>query len=94
MKNLKMLSRKTHMVLGMIFVLPLLYSATTGCLVVICKEILHNDALAETIIKFHTLEIIGLGKVYPFVVLAGVLGLVTTAIILLQKPKKKETPNS
>lgn len=88
MKNIKAFARKYHMVLGIIFAIPLLFSATTACLFVIFDEIFHNEAMADYIIKFHTLEIIGLEDVYPFIFLTGIIGLIITAIILLKKPSK------
>lgn len=87
MDNLKIASRKYHKILGFIFALPLLYSATTGILFVIAEDIFHNEGLAEFFVKCHTLEIIRLGDVYPFILLAGIIGLVTTALIMTRKNK-------
>lgn len=85
MSNIKIQARKFHKVMGIIFALPLLYSATTAVIFAIVDEFLHNEALGDYILKFHTLEIIGLNRVYPFVVLIGVVGLVSTAVIILNK---------
>lgn len=88
MKNIKIIFRKFHLVLGIIFVLPLLWSSLTAVLFVIADEFLHNSGLADYIIKFHTLEIIGLEDVYPFVVLVGVVGLAVTGIVMALRKKR------
>lgn len=85
MTNIKIQARKYHKFLGILFALPLLYSAITGMLFAVADEFLHNDALADHILKFHTLEIVGLEEIYPFVVVTGVIGLIVTALIMLKK---------
>jgi glycerol-3-phosphate acyltransferase PlsY len=85
MPNIKLQARKYHETLGIIFALPLLWATITATLAVIIEEFFHNESLADYVLKFHTLEIIGLEDIYPFIFLTGVIGLVTTAIIMLKK---------
>ena len=87
MANIKLQSRKLHKILGIIFALPLLWATMTATSAVIVEKLFHNEALADYILKFHTLEIIGLDDVYPFIFLFGVIGLITTAIIMMKNTK-------
>ena len=82
-----MQARKYHKVLGGIFALPLLWATCTASLAVIMEGVFHNEKLADYVLKFHTLEIIGLDDVYPFIFLIGIIGLITTALIMLKKNK-------
>ena len=92
MANIKIQARKYHKVLGLIFALPLIWAVSTASLAVIIEKFFHNKALADYVLKFHTLEIVGLDDVYPFVFLIGVFGLITTALIMMQKNKISPKP--
>ena len=85
MANIKIKARKYHKTLGIIFALPLLWATCTATLAVIIEQFFHKEALADYVLKFHTLEIFGLEDIYPFIFLTGVIGLITTAIIMLKK---------
>jgi hypothetical protein len=85
MPNIKKLSKKYHTILGIIFALPLLLSSVTAVLYIIFDEFFHNEELAEYVMEFHTLEIIGLKNIYPFIFLIGVIGLIITGFIILKK---------
>ena len=87
MANIKIKARKYHRVLGIIFALPLLWAITTATTAVVIEKFFHNEALADYVLKFHTLEIIGLEDIYPFIFLIGIVGLVATAFIMLKKNK-------
>ncbi len=87
MTNIKIKSRKLHKILGIVFSLPLLWATVTATSAVIIEKIFHKEALADYILKFHTLEIIGLDDIYPFIFLIGVIGLIVTAAIMIKKPK-------
>ena len=66
------------------------YEKETGS--VIIEKFFHNEALADYVLKFHTLEIIGLDDIYPFIFLIGIIGLVTTAVIMLKKNSNVSKP--
>lgn len=78
-------ARKYHKLLGFIFALPLLWAIVTACAAVTAEKIFHNEALGDYIIKFHTLEIVGLDDIYPFILLFGIVGLVVTAFIMQKR---------
>jgi len=92
MSNIKIQARKYHKILGIIFALPLLWAISTATLAVIIEKFFHNEALADYVLKFHTLEIIGLDDIYPFIFLIGIIGLVTTAVIMLKKNSNVSKP--
>ncbi|MFM7390285.1 MAG: peptidase [Vampirovibrionales bacterium] len=75
-------SRQLHSVLGTVFSLPLVLSAITGASYTLFDEILKQKALGKWFLKLHTLELIGLEKVYPFILCACTLGLVGTGLYL------------
>lgn len=87
MANIKIKARKYHKILGIVFALPLLWATITATSAVIIEQFFHNEQLADYVLKFHTLEIIGLEDIYPFIFLTGVIGLVVTAFIMLKKNK-------
>jgi hypothetical protein len=47
------------------------------------KEIGGNKALGKTILHLHTLQVIGLHKVYPLVLGLSLVALLLTAVVLL-----------
>lgn len=77
--------RKYHKLLGFIFALPLLWAVITASAAVTAEKVFHNEALGDYIIKFHTLEIVGLDDIYPFILLFGIFGLVVTAFIMQKR---------
>lgn len=87
MKNIKELSRKFHIIFGAIFSMALLWSSVTAVLFVVLEDFFHKEALAQSVLKFHTLEVIGLKDVYPFIFLIGVIALIITALIMRRKDK-------
>lgn len=74
------LFRKYHRTLAIIICLPLVITVLSGLGYTLADEWLGNSDLAETILKFHTMEIIGLEKIYPLLNALGVVGLVATGI--------------
>lgn len=82
MSELKAKLYKYHKLMGLIFALPLIFCAITGMGIAISDEYLHNEQLGEFFIQLHTLEIIHLEKIYPFILGLSLLGLIFTGLVM------------
>jgi hypothetical protein len=93
--NKKAKALALHKRLGLFLFAPLLWTAITGMGFTLFKEILGNKELGKTLLHLHTLEVIGLEKVYPFVLGLSVIGIFVTAILFSrkQRPKKDISPD-
>jgi hypothetical protein len=76
-----------HKRLGALLMLPLLWTVLTGMGFTLFKEVLGNKALGKTLLHLHTLEIIGLEKVYPFILGLSILATLLSAAILMYRKK-------
>jgi hypothetical protein len=85
MQSIQLFSRKCHIILGLLFSLPLLLLSVTGVLYVIIDEFFDNEELADEMLDFHVLDIAGLETVFPFISLIGVVGLIVTGLIIFKK---------
>lgn len=81
--RLKKVALPWHKLLGTLLLLPLTWTLLTGMGFTLVKEIGGNKALGKTILHLHTLQVIGLHKVYPLVLGLSLLALLLTAVVLL-----------
>ena len=70
-----------HRWLAIALFLPLLTTVVSGVGFTIARS-LHQRALAEFLIHIHTLEIFGLGEIFPLLNGIGLLGLLVTGIYM------------
>jgi cytochrome b subunit of formate dehydrogenase len=74
--------RKNHRFLALIVTLPLILTVLSGLAFTIVGEWFGNDELADAILKVHTMEIIGLEKIYPLLIALGLIGMIVTGITM------------
>lgn len=84
--------RKYHRQIAIIAALPLLVTVISGVGFSIFDEWLHQDEIAEFLIKLHTFEILGIGKIYPILNGIGLLGLLVTGFTMTGLFKKRPQP--
>lgn len=87
--KIKQKARKYHSLIGLIFMLPILITATTGVLMVLADDVFHKPELAEKILAYHTMDAFGLGEVYPLIVGCSLIFLILSAIVMSIKLSKK-----
>ncbi|MBW4538961.1 MAG: peptidase [Myxacorys chilensis ATA2-1-KO14] len=73
--------RQYHRWLAIVLFLPLLTTVISGVGFTIARS-LHQRALAEFLIHIHTLEIFGLGEVFPLLNGIGLFSLLITGIYM------------
>jgi hypothetical protein len=74
------LFRKYHRALALIVFIPLILTVLTGTGYIIFDEWLGNEALGDTMLQIHTMEILGLGGFYPLLNALGLLGMLITGL--------------
>lgn len=84
------LFRKYHRWLAIAFTIPLFITIITGIGFSIAKA-MHQRQLAEVLIHIHTLEIFGLGEVFPIINGLGLLGLLVTGIYMTSLFKQRRS---
>jgi hypothetical protein len=87
--SLRRQALKWHKITGSLLILPLLWTSTTGMIFTIVKEIGGNRELGKAILHWHTLQIVGLHKIYPFFVGLSIFATLTFAILLIWRPIKR-----
>jgi len=78
--NLNRMFRNYHRWLAVVFALPLLTTIVSGILFTIGVEWFHQQQLAEVLMRIHTLQLFGLGKVFPLLIGVGLIGLLVTGL--------------
>jgi hypothetical protein len=66
--------------LAVVFALPLLTTIVSGILFTIGVEWFHQQQLAEVLMRIHTLQLFGLGNVFPLLIGVGLIGLLMTRL--------------
>ncbi|MFB2896242.1 peptidase [Aerosakkonemataceae cyanobacterium BLCC-F50] len=84
------LFRKYHRWLGIVCVLPLLLTVSTGITFPIAKA-LHQRQIAGFLIHLHTLETFGLDGFFPIINGLGLLGLLITGIYMTSLVRKQRS---
>ncbi|MDZ8064774.1 MAG: peptidase [Nostoc sp. DedQUE08] len=84
--------RKYHRLIAIVFCLPLLFTAVTGCFVAIADTWLHQEELAGFLITVHTLQIFKLDAIVPVLNGLGLIGLVATGVSMTGLFAKRRQP--
>ncbi|HEY9645213.1 MAG TPA: peptidase [Chroococcidiopsis sp.] len=88
--------RRYHRALGIIACLPLVLIVLSGLGYTILDEWLDVEGMGSLMLKIHTLDFLGLGKIYPVVAGLGLVGLLVTGMDLtgLFRRKRSASGNS
>ncbi|HEY9649098.1 MAG TPA: peptidase [Coleofasciculaceae cyanobacterium] len=81
--------RKYHRVLALIVSLPLILTVITGLGYTILDEWFENERVAETLLQLHTMEILGLGRVYPIINALGLAAMIITGLSMTSLFRKR-----
>ena len=81
--------RKYHRTLAIIATLPLILTVITGLGHTILHYWFDQEEAADFLIKFHTLEILHLEKIFPILNGIGLLGLLVTGITMTGVLRKR-----
>lgn len=86
--------RKYHRVIAISVCLPLLLTVISGIGYVIFDEWFGQEEIAGFLIKLHTLDFLGLEKIYPLLNGLGLVGLLVTGLSMTGLFKKRPQSKS
>jgi hypothetical protein len=84
--------RKYHRQIAIIIFLPLILTVITGIGYTIFDGWLGQEQIAEFLLKVHTFDFLGLGKIYPLLNGLGLIGLLVTGLSMTGLFKKQAQP--
>jgi hypothetical protein len=83
--------RKYHRALAIIVSLPLILTVLSGMGYTVFDEYLGMEGAAEKMIQLHTMEFLGLGKIYPILNGIGLVGMLATGISMTSLFRKSRS---
>ena len=86
--------RRYHRQIAIILCLPLFLTVLTGMGYTIVNEWFHQHDLAEFLIKIHSLEVLNLQGIYPFLNGLGLIGLLITGVSMTGLFRQRTNKNT